>query len=88
MKRKENLVNYFLIIIVVFCVFVVVIVTNALQRINECVGSGNSKDTLKALQNPNANLPFPYLEAMDYYTALVFEKSNGLPSNVTVSLAN
>lgn len=63
----------------------VFIVIEALAQINECVKTGNAKETLKALQNPNANLPFPYLEAVDYYSALVFEKNNGIPNNVIVS---
>ncbi len=63
------------------------IVTDALQQINKCVGGGDPREILKALQNPNANLPFPYLEATDYYSALIFEKSNGLPSNTTVIAA-
>ena len=61
------------------------LVMEALKHINECLGRNNPKEILKALQNPNANLPFPYLEATNYYSALVREREEGLPSNTTVS---
>lgn len=56
----------------------------ALAHINKCITGTNAKETLKALQNPEANLPFPYLEAIDYHSALLQERMEGLPSNLTI----
>ena len=59
----------------------------ALQLINEAVDRAVPKETLRALQYSDANLPFPYLEAEDYQSALVMEKKNGIPVNTIVRCA-
>ena len=53
-------------------------------NINDCVDAGAPLETLRALQKPDSNLPFPYLEAEDYQNALEVEKKEGLPKNALV----
>ena len=62
-------------------------VAMALQLINEAVDRGIPRETLRVLQSSDANLPFPYLEAEDYQSALVMEKKNGIPVNTVVRWA-
>ncbi|XP_019861155.1 PREDICTED: uncharacterized protein LOC109589532 [Amphimedon queenslandica] len=56
----------------------------ALYNINCCVEAGSPLETLRSLQKPAGNLPFPYLEAEDYQLALEQEKKEGFPQKTIV----
>ena len=75
-------INTTIIIIIIF----ILIVKKALYNINRCIEAGSPLETLRSLQKPPANLPFPYLEAEDYQLALEQEKREGFPSNTIVNL--
>ena len=60
-------------------------VGEALKLINKAVDRGSPSNTLKALQNAEACLPFPFLESQDYQSALAKQKEQNIPSNVLVS---
>lgn len=75
-------INMTIIIIIIF----ILIVKKALYNINLCIEAGSPLETLRSLQKPPANLPFPYLEAEDYQLALEQEKREGFPSNTIVNL--
>ena len=60
-------------------------VEEAVDNINKALEKDSPPETLKALQHPDANLPFVYQhEAAKYHPALVAEKTHGVPSNVLV----
>ena len=56
----------------------------ALKIINISINKENSANTLKALQNSDASLPFPFLESEDYHAALNSQKHQNIPTNVLV----
>ena len=60
------------------------LVNKALYNINCCVEAGSPLETLRSLQKPAGNLPFPYLEAEDYQLALEQEKREGFPQKTIV----
>lgn len=60
-------------------------VEEAVDNINQVLEKDSPQETFKALQHPDANLPFVYQhEAEKYHPALVSEKTHGVPQDVLV----
>ena len=75
---------------IIQCVYVCVIhaVDGLLGKLNEALADDHPDDTMKILQNPDANFPFVTTEPMKYHRALLRETREGVPGNVLVSLRN
>ena len=62
------------------------LVEKSLNALNIVLDKDDPQETLKALQDPDANFPFVYRdkEAIKYHEALIEEKKQGLPQCLLV----
>ncbi len=63
-------------------------VENSLSTLNITLEKDDPQETLKALQNPDANFPFVYRdkEADKYHKALIEQKKCGMPQCLLVRI--